>query len=177
MSEYITVARPYAKAVFDFAVEHNQLEQWQQMLNFAVAVAKNDQMNSFLKEAFSPQKTANVFLQICGDQLDQYGKNLIHLMAENKRLVALPEILRQFQHFVDDYQSLADVEVISAEPLTQKQQQNILQAMEKKLARKVKLNCSIDKHLIGGAVIRAGDIVIDGSSRGQLTRLANELQW
>ncbi|MGR6980331.1 F0F1 ATP synthase subunit delta [Testudinibacter sp. P27/CKL/0425] len=176
MSEYITVARPYAKAAFDFAVEQNRLAQWQQMLSFSAAVAENDQMKIFLKDTFSPQKTVTTFLQICGDQLDQYGQNLIRLMAENKRLIALPEVLRQFQHFVDDYQSLADVEVISAEPLTQKQQQNILQAMEKKLARKVKLNCSIDKSLIGGAVIRAGDLVIDGSSRGQLTRLANELQ-
>ncbi|MGR3806922.1 F-type H+-transporting ATPase subunit delta [Pasteurella testudinis DSM 23072] len=176
MSEYITVARPYAKAAFDFAVEQNRLEQWQQMLGFSAAVAENDQIKTFLKESFSPQKTAAAFIQICGDQLDQYGQNLIRLMAENKRLIALPEVLQLFGQLVDDYKSLAEVEVISAEPLTQTQQQNILQAMEKRLARKVKLNCSIDKSLIGGAIIRADDLVIDGSSRGQLTRLANELQ-
>ena len=115
-------------------------------------------------------------MEICGDQLDQSGQNFIRLMAENKRLIALPDVLQLFQELVDNYRSLADVKVISAEPLTQKQQQNILQAMEKRLARKVKLNCSIDKSLIGGAIIRADDLVIDGSSRGQLNRLANELQ-
>ncbi|MGV6988057.1 F0F1 ATP synthase subunit delta [Testudinibacter sp. P80/BLE/0925] len=176
MSEYITVARPYAKAAFDFAVEQNRLEQWQQMLNFSAAVTENDQIKNFLKESFSPPKAAATLIQICGDQLDQYGQNLIRLMAENKRLLALPEVLRLFEQLVDEYKSLAEVEVISAEPLTQQQQQNILQAMEKKLARKVKLNCSIDKSLIGGALIRSGDLVIDGSSRGQLARLANELQ-
>ena len=176
MSEYITVARPYAKAAFDFAVEQNQLDQWQGMLNFAAAVAENDQIKNFLKQSFSPQKTAKIFMEICGDQLDQSGQNFIRLMAENKRLIALPDVLQLFLELVDNYRSLADVKVISAEPLTQKQQQNILQAMEKRLARKVKLNCSIDKSLIGGAIIRADDLVIDGSSRGQLNRLANELQ-
>ena len=62
MSEYITVARPYAKAAFDFAVEQNQLDQWQGMLNFAAAVAENDQIKNFLKQSFSPQKTAKIFM-------------------------------------------------------------------------------------------------------------------
>ncbi|TNH02290.1 F0F1 ATP synthase subunit delta [Testudinibacter sp. TR-2022] len=176
MSEYITVARPYAKAAFDFAVEQNRIDAWQAMLGFVAEVAENDDIKHFLKESFSPQKVAKTFIDICGDQLDQYGQNFIRLMAENKRVMALPEVFKLFQELVDQYKSLANVEVISAEPLTQKQQQNILQAMEKRLARKVKLNCSIDKNLIGGAIIRTDDLVIDGSSRGQLNRLANELQ-
>lgn len=76
----------------------------------------------------------------------------------------------------EEYNAIAEVEVISAQPLNEKQQQKIAAAMEKRLARKVKLNCSIDSSLIAGAIIRTDSFVIDGSSRGQLNRLANELQ-
>ena len=97
-------------------------------------------------------------------------------MAENKRLTVLPAVFREFQHYVEEHQAIAEVQVISAQPLSTKQQDKIAVAMEKRLARKVKLNCSVDSSLIAGVIIRTEDFVIDGSSRGQLTRLANELQ-
>lgn len=176
MSEYTTVARPYAKAAFEFAVENNCVEQWQQMLGFLSAIAENEEVKSFLLKNKSPEKAVNLFLDLCGDQLDQHGKNFVHLMAENRRLVTSPDVLNLFNQLLSEYRALADVEVISAKPLSEQQKQNILQAMERKLARKVKLNCSVDESLIGGVVIRADDLVIDGSCRGKLARLANELQ-
>ncbi|MBN6710416.1 F0F1 ATP synthase subunit delta [Haemophilus haemoglobinophilus] len=176
MSELTTIARPYAKAAFDFAVERSAVEKWTEMLGFLAEVAKNEQIQQFLTSSFSAQKVADTVISICGEQLDQYGQNLIRLMAENKRLTVLPAVFDEFQHYVEDYQAIAEVQVISAQPLNATQEQKIAAAMEKRLARKVKLNCSVDSSLIAGAIIRTDDSVIDGSSRGQLVRLANELQ-
>ena len=181
MSELTTIARPYAKAAFDFAVEQSQqdvsaVEKWAEMLNFVAQVAKDEQIQQFLTSSFSAQKVADTVISICGEQLDQYGQNLIRLMAENKRLTVLPAVFDEFQRYVEKYQATAEVKVISAQPLSATQQQKIAAAMEKRLSRKVKLNCSIDNSLIAGVIIRTDDFVIDGSSRGQLARLANELQ-
>ncbi|MBE2894651.1 F0F1 ATP synthase subunit delta [Spirabiliibacterium falconis] len=176
MSEYITVARPYAKAAFDFALEHSALDKWLEMLKFAAVVIANDDMQQFLKTSSSPEKVANTIIDICGEQLCQHGKNFVRVMAENDRLLALPEVYALFEKLVDEQRALVDVEVISAKVLSEKQQHDILQAMEKRLARKVKLNCRIDESLIGGAIIKTQDFEIDGSSRGQLDRLANALQ-
>ncbi|PVX39242.1 F-type H+-transporting ATPase subunit delta [Pasteurella langaaensis DSM 22999] len=176
MSELTTIARPYAKAAFDFAVEQSAVEKWLEMLGFAAQVAENKQVQDFLNNTFSAQKAADTMISICGEQLDQYGQNLIRLMAENKRLTVLPAVFSEFQHYVEEHHSTAEVQVISAQPLNATQEQKIAAAMEKRLARKVKLNCSVDSSLIAGVIIRTDDFVIDGSSRGQLNRLANELQ-
>ncbi|WP_439236439.1 F0F1 ATP synthase subunit delta [Lonepinella koalarum] len=181
MSELTTIARPYAKAAFDFAVEQSAtdksaVQKWTEMLSFAALVAENEQVQSFLTGSFSSQKVADTVISICGEQLDQYGQNLIRLMAENKRLTALPAVFDEFQHYVKEHNAIAEVQAISAKPLNATQQQKIVAAMEKRLARKVKLNCTVDNSLIAGVIIRTDDFVIDGSSRGQLDRLANELQ-
>lgn len=176
MSELTTIARPYAKAAFDFAVEQNSISKWTSMLDFCVQVIDNKDVKTFLESSFSAKKVADTVISICGEQLDQYGQNLIRLRAENKRLTVLPLVFQQFKSYVEEYQAIAEVNVISAQQLSDEQQQKIVTAMEKRLARKVKLNCSIDSTLIAGAIIRTDDFVIDGSSRGQLARLANELQ-
>lgn len=176
MSELTTIARPYAKAAFDFAVEQSAVEKWQNMLGFVAEVTKNADVQNFLTGSFSADKVAETIVSICGDQLDQYGQNFIRLMAENKRLTVLPAVYQMFENYVEEHQAIAEVQVISAQPLSADQKEKISAAMEKKLARKVKLNCNIDNSLIAGVIIRTDDFVIDGSSRGQLTRLANELQ-
>lgn len=181
MSELTTIARPYAKAAFDFAVEQSSsdkssVEKWNKMLGFLAEVVKNETMQAFLTGSFSSQKLADTVISICGEQLDQYGQNLVRLMAENKRLTVLPTVFKLYQHYVEEYQAITEVQVISAKPLNVTQQDKIAAAMEKRLARKVKLNCSVDNSLIAGVIIRTDDFVIDGSSRGQLARLASELQ-
>ncbi|MDP9500196.1 F0F1 ATP synthase subunit delta [Bisgaard Taxon 45] len=176
MSELTTIARPYAKAAFDFAIEQNAVEKWATMLHFSSELVKDETMQTFLKSALSANKLADAVISICGEQLDQYGQNLIRLMAENKRLEVLPAVYQTFQSYVEEHQKTTEVQVISAQPLNATQEQKIAAAMEKRLARKVKLNCSLDSSLIAGVIIRTDDFVIDGSSRGQLTRLANELQ-
>lgn len=176
MSELTTIARPYAKAAFDFAVEHNCIDEWTDMLNFSTRVVENETIQQFLAGDSSVRKMADTVIDICGDELNQQGRNFIKLMAENQRLTALPAVFQQFLSYVAEHQATAEVDVISAKPLSDVQTQKIQQAMERKLERKVKLNCSVDNALIAGVIIRAGDMLIDGSSRGQLSRLANELQ-
>ena len=174
MSEFITVARPYAKAAFDFAVEHQSVERWQDMLAFAAEVTKNEQMAELLSGALAPETLAESFIAVCGEQLDENGQNLIRVMAENGRLNALPDVLEQFIRAVSE--ATAEVDVISAAALSEQQLAKISAAMEKRLSRKVKLNCKIDKSVMAGVIIRAGDMVIDGSVRGRLERLADVLQ-
>ena len=181
MSELTTIARPYAKAVFDFAIEQRSIDKstikkWEEMLGFLAEVVENDTMKDFLTSSFSAEKLADTVISICGEQVDQYGQNLIRLMAENKRLTVLPIVFKEFQHYVEEYNAIAEVQVTSAQPLSIAQQEKVAAAMEKKLARKIKLNCNVDTSLIAGVIIRTDDFVIDGSSRGQLNRLANELQ-
>ncbi|MDQ6567858.1 MAG: ATP synthase F1 subunit delta, partial [Haemophilus parainfluenzae] len=89
MSELTTIARPYAKAAFDFAIEQSAVEKWTEMLGFAAAVAEDETVKAYLSSSLSAQKLANTVISICGEQLDQYGQNLIRLMAENKRLSAI----------------------------------------------------------------------------------------
>lgn len=176
MSEFATVARPYAKAAFDFAVEKQSLEQWQNMLAFTAEVTRNEQVGELLSGSLASETLANTFIAICGEQVDEHAQNFIRVMAENGRLLALPEVLQQFIQLRASLESTVDVEVISATELREQQLAKISVAMEKRLSRKVKLNCKIDKSVIAGVVVRAGELVIDGSIRGRLDRLTDVLQ-
>ncbi|GBU13039.1 F0F1 ATP synthase subunit delta [Enterobacterales bacterium] len=176
MSEFVTVARPYAKAAFDFAVEHQSLDRWQSMLAFTAEVTRNEQIEELLSGALAPETLSQTFIAVCGEKLDDAGQNLIKVMAENGRLRVLPEVLQQFIELRASLEAIAEVDVTSATPLSEAQQAKIAAAMEKRLSRKVKLNCKIDKSVLAGVIIRAGDMVIDGSVRSRLERLADVLQ-
>ena len=176
MSELTTVARPYAKAAFDFAVEKDAVAKWQEMLAFAGEVAVNEDMHQLLTGAIAADTLADIFNNVCGEQLDEHGQNLVKVLAENKRLAALPEISTLFDAFKADYDKEIEVDVTSASTLTDAQQNELVASLEKRLARKVKLNCNVDPALIAGMVINAGDTVIDGSVKSKLNRLADALQ-
>jgi F-type H+-transporting ATPase subunit delta len=176
MSELTTIARPYAKAAFDFAVEAKAIENWLEMLVFAAEVSKNDTMMSYLSGGTSVEQAQEIFLGVCGEQLNEQGQNLIKVMAENERLLVLPQVAEQFAAMKADFDKEVTVDVSSAVELTAEQQSNISAALEKRLARKVKLNCVVDATIVSGLVIKAGDMVIDGSIRGKLNRLATTMQ-
>ena len=176
MSEWTTVARPYAKAAFDFAVESKTIAQWQEMLIFAAEISKNETIKSLLTGSLAVERLAEIFNGVCGEQLDQQGQNLIMILAENRRLQALPDISNLFNQFKSDFEKEIDVDITSAVKLNEKQQADISKSLEARLARKVKLNCSVDPELIAGVLIKAGDTVIDGSFRNKLNRLSDALQ-
>lgn len=175
MSELSTVARPYAKAAFDFALEQGQLDKWQEMLQFSALVSENEQVAEYLNSALASGQIAETFLQICGEQLDQYGQNFIRVMAENKRLSVLPAVFAQFLALRAENEAVKDVTVVSASELSQAQKDKIASAMEKRLGQKVRLTNQIDAAVIAGVIIKYDDVVIDGSSRGQLNRLNQAL--
>ncbi|MFS1538783.1 MAG: F0F1 ATP synthase subunit delta [Candidatus Phlomobacter fragariae] len=176
MSEITTVARPYAKAAFDFAVENQLVDKWQNMFSFITEITYNQQISELLSGSIAPETLAKTFIAICGDEIDEHVQNLIRIMAENGRLSTLPEVLKQFIQLRAFLEVTVDIDVISATELNEKQQFKISAAMEKRLSRKVKLNCKIDKSVIAGVIIRAGDLVIDGSVRSRIERLTDVLQ-
>lgn len=176
MSELTTVARPYAKAAFDFAVEKQTVAQWQEMLVFAGAVAQDASIKQVLKGAYSASKLAEIFIGVCGEQIDENGQNLIRVLAENKRLSALPDVATLFNQYKAEFDKEIEVDVTSAIKLTKAQQTSISAGLEKRLSRKVNLICNVDKTIVAGLVIKAGDTVIDGSIQTKLNRLADALQ-
>lgn len=176
MSEVITVARPYAKAAFDVAVEHKALDKWLEMLTFAAEVAHNDTVQGLLHGSLGTEKLGDLFVQICGDQLNEQGQNLIKVMAENGRLSVLPAVLTEFVALKSELEKQLDASVCSASPLSDADVAKIQASLEKRYGRTVKLNFSIDPSLMAGLVIKAGDDIIDASIRNKLNRLAEALQ-
>ena len=109
MSELTTIARPYAKAAFDFAVESQAVASWNDMLNFAGEVAKNNDIVAFLAGSHSPEVTSDLFIKVCGEQLNEKGQNFIKVLAENGRLVALPAVAVLFEELKAQYENRVSI--------------------------------------------------------------------
>lgn len=176
MAEYTTIARPYAKAAFDFAVESNTVDSWLEMTTFMGQIASNDAFVTLLKATTASTDAADLLITVGGEQLNENGHNFIKVMAHNERLLVLPEVSVLFAQYYDEYKKQVEADITSATELTDAQQADLAASLEKRLARKVKLNVSIDKSLVAGVIIRVEDLLIDGSVRGKLERLSNQLQ-
>jgi F-type H+-transporting ATPase subunit delta len=171
-----TIARPYAKAAFELAVDKGTVEAWNDMLFFAGQVTSDEQVKTLLGSIATEAEQSDVIIKLCAEQLNEQGQNLIKLMAENERLAAIPAVAELFAELKADYEKEIEVDVVSATALADDAQAKLVAALEKRFARKVKLNCSIDEAIVSGLVIKAGDTVIDGSMRGKLERLTTSLQ-
>lgn len=179
MAENITLARPYAKAVFELARDKGELDRWSTTLASLAGLCADASVQELLT---SPTASAPVRAEIFADlaaksgrKLDQQGRNFVGLLAENRRLGLLPEIVVDFERLRAEAENTIEVELRAALPVAAAEQKLIGEALHKKLGRKITLKYMQDKTLIGGAVIRAGDLVIDGSVREKLGRLAAEL--
>jgi len=176
MAENITIARPYAQAIFSLAQELGDLKGWSDMLQLAAAVAADPQMVAVIgSPRFDSAQVADLFIDICGDKLKDAGKNMIRVLAENDRLEVLPEVAELYEAERAAVEGTIVAEVISATSLNDAQQNSIAEALKKRLGRDVTLECKIDESLLGGAIIRAGDVVIDGSVVGKLEKLTSAL--
>ena len=176
MADKSTIARPYAKAAFEQARDRKRLGPWSQALHTAAAVIGDSRVEDLLgNPRVTPEELATLVSEIAGAQLDDEGRNFVHTLADNRRLALLPEISALFDELKSDAEGIIDVTVTSAAPLDESQQANLAGALERRLKRSVRLQCATDPSLIGGAVLRAGDLVIDGSLRGRLERIAYEL--
>ncbi len=176
MADKITIARPYARAAFEEAQSAAQLEEWSQSLQAAAAVVQDSRVADLLGNPHvTPEQLAALVSGIAGATIGARGANFVRTLAGNGRLAYLPEIATLFETFKDQAQGVADVTVTSATSLDAAQQQKLAAALEKRLKKKVRLHSTIDPELIGGAIIRSGDLVIDGSLSTRLARIAYEL--
>ena len=177
MAELTTLARPYAKAAFEHAQAHQQLASWSAMLGLAAAVSQDDTMQRVLK---APRLTsadkAATFIEVCGDKFDAQVRNFLSIVSENNRMELLPEIADMFELYKAEREQSVDVDVTSAFALNDEQQDKLAKVLSARLGREVRLHAAEDASLIGGVVIRAGDLVIDGSVRGKLAKLAEALK-
>lgn len=175
-TNYTTLARPYAHAVFELAQEQQDYDGWSDKLAFMAAVARNAEMRALLDSPrLSDEQAAEMFIAVCNEYADDAARNFIRLLAENGRLVLLGEIAALYEHFRAEAENTVEAQLVSAQEVSEAQQSSIAKALEKRLGRTVKLVCKVDASLIGGAVIRAGDLVIDGSLRGRLNKLSTAL--
>jgi F-type H+-transporting ATPase subunit delta len=176
MAERTTTARPYAKAIFALARKNNRLTETSDGLTRAAETVLDPRVHALLG---SPHVTAAQLAElvagIAGPALDENGRNFLSLLAQNRRLGFLPEIVALFEKMKADVENAVDVEVVSASPLSSDQESRYAAALQKKLGRSVRLHTKVDGTLLGGAVLKAGDLVIDGSIKGRLERLATEL--
>ena len=177
MAELTTLARPYAKAAFEYAQAHQQLANWSAMLGLAAAVSQDDTMQRVLKAPrLTSTEKATTFVEVCGDKFDAQARNFLSIVSENNRMELLPEIADMFELYKAEQEKSVDVDVTSAFALNDEQQDKLAKVLSARLGREVRLHAAEDASLIGGVVIRAGDLVIDGSVRGKLAQLAEALK-
>ena len=176
MAERLTIARPYARAAFEEARKDGGLAPWSDALQTAAIVVKDPRVARLLDNPrVTPAELAQLVDEIAAGSLGEHGANFVRTLAENHRLGYLPEIAELFDSLKDDAEGVADVTVTSAAPLDEAQQRKLSAPLERRLQRKVRLHCRTDATLIGGAVLQAGNLVIDGSLRTRLERIAYEL--
>lgn len=172
MADLSTAARPYAKAVFELAHESGQFETWSGRLAFWSALVSNPEMSQRLEApGLTHQDRAGMIETVIGDELDDHSRNFIRLLSENNRISLIPDMQIIFEELRAEAEGEIEATVTSAFELTEDQSKHIIDALSKRLDRKVRLVKVIDKDLIGGAIIRAGDLVIDGSLKGRVKNM------
>ncbi|MBE0484113.1 MAG: F0F1 ATP synthase subunit delta [Bacterioplanes sp.] len=177
MAELTTLARPYAKAVFAEAQEKNALDAWSSDLALLSSVITEPTVIKVSGHpSLSAQQQAQVVLDVCGDTLNNAAKNLVAVLAENKRLTLVPAIAALYEELKAQLQNVVDVEITSAFELSDAQADKLAQSLKAKLQCEVRMTSKVDENIIGGAIIRAGDLVIDGSVIGKLSKLAEAMK-
>lgn len=176
MAEITTLARPYAKAVFECARESKQLDDWSKALKVSASVSSHQ---VFAKLLVSPKLTseqkATKMISICGDELNDKHKAFIKVLASNKRLELIPAISELFEKFKAQQQKFSNIKVLSAYELDSDVEKLLAEKLKSVLQNDVSLRTEVDQSLLGGVIIRSGDMVIDGSVKGRLNKLAEAL--
>jgi F-type H+-transporting ATPase subunit delta len=173
MAEAITIARPYAEAVFKLARKSNSLSSWSEMLKLITAIVSEKQVKALIGNPQVPlQKLREIILGICDGKLSNEGKHLVSLLIENNRLSILPQLSDLYDQLKAQHESVLEARIISAFPLDADQLQKLISVLETKFQRKV----SVNGELIGGVRIEIGDQVIDSSVYGKLEAMAAALK-
>lgn len=176
MADFETAARPYARAIFELASSEGTLQAWEDKLTAASLIASDADMQSvFEQPEILAFQRAELFLSVidgAGIKSDDDFSNLIKLLADNGRLPAIPSIAEIFATLKQEAEGKIEVRVRSAQELTDAQEKQIAKSMAKRLGKEVSITSEIDDSLIAGAVITAGDLVIDGSASGRMEKLS-----
>ncbi len=176
MSELTTAARPYAKAVYELATAEGTEKDWSEALELIEAIVSDEAMSELLDNPkLTKDQVADLVIEIGGKGLNQKAQNLVKLLAENGRLNVLPELRGMYEQLVSEAEGSIDASVVSAQALDESQQKTLAESLSRKLGREVKLECSVDESLLGGVIVHAGDLVIDGSLKGRLEKLTSTL--
>lgn len=176
MSDLITAARPYARAVFELAQSESAFAAWSDALGLISALVTHADIREMLDSPkLGADQKAQLLIDVCEGKLKPAEQNLLRTLAENDRFALLPDIAALYEMMRSEAESKIEAQVKSAHPLSDAQQQSIIAALKKKLGRDVTLVTEIDATLIGGVVIRAGDLVIDGSAQAKLASLGQAL--
>jgi F-type H+-transporting ATPase subunit delta len=176
MAEKVTIARPYARAAFGYAQDQKAFAKWSDLLGTASAVVADPQVARLLSSPrVTPAQLVDLIGEIAGGALDEHGRNFLNTLAQNRRLGLLPEIATIYEKLRAEVENIADVQITSAIALSDAQRDRLAQALRKRLKREVRLHCDVDPALIAGAIVRSGDLVIDGSLKAGLERLASSI--
>jgi len=177
MSSLTTLARPYAKAAFSLAKDSGQaLASWQNMLGLASGFAADERVSGILENPLvSPKQAVQLLIDLAGDGFDERFRAFITVVGESRRLSLLPEISVLFNKLKQAAEQRLQVRVVAARALDEDQAERMSAALARRFNCAIDLESEIDPSVLGGAVIYAGDQVIDGSLRGRLNKLSNAL--
>ena len=173
MAELTTLARPYARAAFDVAKGDGKLDEWARSLAITEALTGDSKIKSLLSSpALTALQKSKAISGVLADSVDGKFNNFLATLADHKRLTLLPTIKQMFMALKAQQEKSIDVSVTSATEMPAKVKDALVAALAKKLGREVTITTSVDSSLLGGALIRAGDTVIDGSVKWRLAKLA-----
>lgn len=176
MLERTTLARPYAKAIFEIAFATKNYEGWHELLKVLCFVVQDLRVIALLRDRTIPlQEVINFFLEICQKFLDESGRNFITILALHHRLEVLPEIMRLYKEMYAERTGMVEVEFVSPVMISEDEKTSFKKMLGKYLAKTVTMHCKVDKELLGGFLARAGNYVIDGSVRGYLANLKSSI--
>ena len=176
MADTASIARPYAKAVFDLAQETSSFEGWSAALEQLAAISGDSGFSALVSDPrVEDSKITELLLDLTKDALPENGANLVNLLVQNGRLGALADIHQLYGDLVAKAQATVNAEVLTAMALSEDQKSSLSSALEVRLGMKVNLEETIDASLMGGAIVKAGDMVIDGSAKGRLQKLTTVL--
>jgi len=177
MAEAITVARPYADAVYKMAVANNSLFQWSKMLQLAAEIAEDEQIKLLIgNPRVSAKQLGDIFLEIGRSKFNAEARNLVMLLIENKRVVVLSQISQLFEQLKARHEGVLEARIVSAFAIENRQLKKLVEDLEQKFKRKIEAQVSIDPELIGGIKVEVGDEILDASVRGKLEAMAVALK-
>ncbi|MCB1948040.1 F0F1 ATP synthase subunit delta [Nitrosomonas sp.] len=177
MAEAVTVARPYAEAVYKLAVAKNNLTEWSSMLQDATVISQHEQVKALIgNPVVSAKQLGELLLEIGKSRFNQEGRNFLLMLAENNRVNVLPQISQLFEHLKSQHEGVLEAIIVSAFEINSGQLKKLVASLEHKFNRKIDAKVQVNPELIGGVIVEVGDEIFDASIRGKLQAMASALK-